>query len=279
MRSLEYLRPASLGELLAMMRQHGPAARLLAGGTDLLVRARKERDFTGGPLVVIDLKRVAELRSDVIEFDRHVRIGARAVMTDVIADARIVEHFPALIEAAMVVGSVQIRNRATIAGNLCNASPAADTAPALLAYRACLNLVSEAGLRQLPIDDFFAGAGRTVLAPGEIVESIDLPLPTEPTGGAFARLTRRHGVDLAIVNLCCVVRESGDMRMAFGAVGPRPFVVTSRQDVALDDVLKHASPISDLRASKEYRMAMLPILARRAFNRAVASMREAARRA
>lgn len=279
MRSLEYLRPVSLGELLAMMRQHGPAARLLAGGTDLLVRARKERGFTGWPLVVIDLKRVAELRSDVAEIDGHVRIGARAVMTDVIADARIIEHFPALIEAAMVVGSVQIRNRATIAGNLCNASPAADTAPALLAYRARLNLVSEAGLRQLPIDDFFAGAGRTMLAPGEIVESIDLPLPTEPTGGAFARLTRRHGVDLAIVNLCCVVRESGDMRMAFGAVGPRPFVVTSRQDARLDDVLKLATPISDLRASKEYRMAMLPILARRAFNRAVTRMREAARRA
>ena len=106
--------------------------------------------------------------------------------------------------------------------------------------------------------------GRTVLAPGELVESIDLPLPIERTGGAFGRLTRRHGVDLAIVSVCCVVRESGEVRFAFGAVGPRPFVVTSRLDAPLDDVWTHASPISDLRANADYRLAMLPVLARRA---------------
>ena len=119
---------------------------------------------------------------------------------------------------------MQIRNRATLAGNICNASPAADTAPALLAYGA-----RESHQRKrrgsVPLDEFFTGPGRTVLAPGEIVESIDLPLPTERTGGAFGRLTRRHGVDLAIVSVCCVARESGDVRFAFGAVGPRPFVV------------------------------------------------------
>ena len=103
----------------------------------------------------------------------------------------------------------------------------------------------------MPLDEFFAGPGRTVLAPGEIVESIDLPLPTERTGGAFERLTRRHGVDLAIVNLCCVVRESGDVRFAFGAVGPRPFVVASRRRCA---ARRRAgvtrSPISDLRGER-----------------------------
>jgi carbon-monoxide dehydrogenase medium subunit len=243
------------------MRVHGPGARLLAGGTDLLVRAKKGFEL---PSVVIDLKRVAELRDDITGYDGGIRIGARAVMTDVIDNKWLREHFPALIEAAMAVGSVQIRNRATVAGNLCNASPAADTAPALLAYGARLNLVSESGKRHVPLDDFFAGPGRTVLAPGEIVESIDVQLPTEHTGSAFERLTRRHGVDLAIVNLCCVVRESGDARFAFGAVGPRPFVVSSRTDAPLDDVLAHARPISDLRASDEYRTAMLPVLARRA---------------
>ena len=116
----------------------------------------------------------------------------------------------------------------------------------------------------MPLDDFFAGPGRTVLAPGEIVESIDLRLPTERTGGAFERITRRRGVDLAIVNLCCVVRQSGDVRFAFGAVGPRPFVVASRLDAPLEDVLKQARPISDLRANADYRLAMLPILAQRA---------------
>jgi len=272
---LQYLRPVSLDELLTLLRTHGAGARLLAGGTDLLVRVRKGPAFAqgfgeagGSPAVLIDLKWVAELRADVTERDGRLRIGARAVMTDVIGHRQVREYFPALVEAAQVVGSVQIRNRATLAGNLCNASPAADTAPALLAYGASLNLAGASGSRQMLLDEFFAGPGRTVLAPGEIVTSIDLPLPTERTGGAFGRLTRRRGVDLAIVNLCCVVRESGDVRFAFGAVGPRPFVVASREDAPLDDVIAHARVISDLRAGADYRLAMLPVLARRALNAA-----------
>jgi carbon-monoxide dehydrogenase medium subunit len=169
---------------------------------------------------------------------------------------------------------VQIRNRATLAGNLCNASPAADTAPPLLAHGAILNLVSGSGSRQVPLNEFFIGPGRTALAPGEIVESIDLPLPTVPTGGAFGRLTRRHGVDLAIVSVCCVARESGEMRVAFGAVGPRPFVATTRLDAPLDDLVKNASPISDLRASAGYRQAMLAVIARRTLNTAKMRLEE-----
>jgi len=268
-----YLRPESLDELFAMLQTHGQDARLLAGGTDLLVRLRKGLEW---PAVILDLKRVAELRADIAEVDGWVRIGARAVMTDVIEDRRIRQYFPALVDAARTVGSVQIRNRATLAGNLCNASPAADTAPVLLAHRASLNLVSAGRTRQMPLDDFFTGPGRTVLAPGELVASIDLPLPVTRTGGAFGRLTRRHGVDLAIVCVCCVVRETGEARFAFGAVGPRPFVVTSRLDAPLDDVWTHARPISDVRANADYRLAMLPVLTRRALREAVGRMREAA---
>lgn len=285
MKSFEYLRPESLAELFALMHTHGPRARLLAGGTDLLVRMKKGPAFAYGfgeagdqPVAVIDLKRVTELRSDVADIDGRLRIGARAVMTDLVENKSLREHFPALVEAAIVVGSVQIRNRATLAGNLCNASPAADTAPALLAYGAHLNLISAGRSRRMPLDAFFAGPGRTVMAPGEIVESIDLLLPGERTGAAFSRLTRRHGVDLAIVSLCCVIRESGDVRFACGAVGPRPFVVATRHDAALDEVLKSASPISDLRASAEYRTAMLPVLARRAMDAAKARLAEARER-
>jgi carbon-monoxide dehydrogenase medium subunit len=263
--SFEYLRPESLSELLHLLREHGTRARVLAGGTDLVVRIKKGLEL---PPVVVDLKRVAELRADVIEADGDVRIGARAVMTDVIEHQSIRRYFPAIADAARVVGSVQIRNRATLAGNVCNASPAADTAPALLAYGAYVTLRSADGPRRIPLDNFFTGPGRTTLATGEIIESIDLPLPVEHTGAAFVRLTRRHGVDLAIVSVCCVIRESGDVRFAFGAVGPRPFVVTGRNDSSLDEVVAHASPISDLRASDEYRIAMLPVLARRAFKTA-----------
>lgn len=276
MKSFEYARPESLHELFALMRAHGANARLLSGGTDLLVRVKKGDEC---PPAIIDLKRVTELRDDITTFDGGIRIGARVVMTDVMAHPTVQQHFPALVEAAAVVGSVQIRNRATLAGNLCNASPAADTAPALLAYAARVNLVSATGQRPLPLDEFFAGPGRTVLAPGEIVESIDVPLPTGRTGSAFKRLARRRGVDLAIVNLCCVVLESGEARFAFGAVGPRPFLVAARQDAPIEDALTRASPISDLRASDEYRAAMLRVLARRALKTAVERMRIAGDRA
>lgn len=270
---LLYLRPESLGDLLSLLEQHGRRARLLAGGTDLLVRLKKGHDL---PAAVIDLKRVPELRSDITEAGGALRIGARAVMTDLVQHARLRTLFPALIEAALVVGSVQIRNRATVAGNLCNASPAADTATPLLAYGAQLNLISAGGSRRLSLDDFFSGPGRTTLAAGEIVASIDLPLTGGRTRSAFTRLTRRHGVDLAIVNACCVVRESGDARFAFGAVGPRPFVVETRDDAGLDEIVRRASPISDLRASEEYRAAMVPILARRALQTAKKRLSSAA---
>jgi len=266
-KSFEYVRPESLDELLALMSVHGANARLLAGGTDLVVGLRNGRR---SPQVVIDLKRVAALRCDVVSTNTGLRIGARTVMTDVVVDEEIRHHFPALVEAALVVGSVQIRNRATVAGNICNASPAADTAPALLAYGARVNVIGTGGSRTLRLEEFFAGPGRTVLARGEIVESIDLPHPPPKSGAAFVRLTRRRGDDLAIISLCCLAHASGEVRFAVGAMGPRPFLVRGDSaDTALQRLLTSAAPISDLRASDEYRSAMLPILARRALNIAV----------
>jgi carbon-monoxide dehydrogenase medium subunit len=195
-------------------------------------------------------------------------------------------HFPALVEAARVVGSVQIRNRATLAGNICNASPAADTAPPLLIFEAVVNLFSKAGRRAVPIAEFLTGPGRTVLERGEIVESIDLPLPPRPSGAAFGRVTRRYGVDLATINLCCLVTASGQARLAYGAAGPRPFLVRDESgvltnpdgdpgawDPVLRRLLEQASPISDVRSSRDYRQAMLLVMSRRALRAAIERMR------
>src|SRR6185436_8508297 len=137
------------------------------------------------PAIVVDLKRVAALSAEIVDVEGAVRIGARVVMTDLIEDGRIQRHFPALVESAKVVGSVQIRNRATLAGNICNASPAADTVPALLVSSARVNIVSAALSRQVPLADFFVGPGQTVLERGELVASVDLPAPDGPTGAAF----------------------------------------------------------------------------------------------
>lgn len=291
MKPIEYVRPQSLEELFGLLSAHGSNARLLAGGTDVVVRLRKPsasaqtRDESSSrPLVVIDLKRIAALRSDVTAIPSGIRIGARAVMTDLIDNSTIQHRFPALRDAALVVGSVQIRNRATLAGNICNASPAADTAPALLAYGGRANVIGASGSRQLALEEFFAGPGRTTLCSGEIVESIDLPLPSSNSGASFQRLTRRHGVDLAIVSVCCVAAP-GSVRFGLGAVGPRPLFVHDDTGILTDDastaernetlrrLLAEASPISDLRARDDYRSAMLGVLARRALDAATRRMR------
>lgn len=278
MRTFAYARPETLVEALELLDEHGPSARMLSGGTDLLVEIRFG---DAEPTMVIDLKRVAELSSEIVADPTLVRIGASAVLTDVIEHAGVRSSFPALIEAASVVGSVQIRNRATLAGNICNASPAADTAPALLVYGAKVNIVDGTDQRAVELADFFVGPGRTALEQGEIVSSIDLPIPDSPVGAAFGRMTRRSGVDLATINLCCLIAASGETRIAFGAVGPTPFMVTDEtgvladpnaadtdRDRVLTEMLSHARPISDVRGSREYREAMLRVLSRRALQSA-----------
>ncbi len=250
MKPFDYVRPETLDEVFGLLHEHGSGARLLAGGTDAMVRLRSGRSPAR---IVIDLKHVSTLSADITDMGTHLRIGARVVMRDLIADERIRRYFPALVEAAGVVGSVQIRNRATLAGNICNASPAADTAPVLLAFGAGVNLVSASGSRSVALSDFFLGPGRTVIAPGEIVSSVDLGWSeTSPTGSAFGRITRRYGVDLATVSVCCVVTKSGERRFAYGAVAPTPILAVGQ-----------ASPISDVRGSREYREAMLQVLSRR----------------
>jgi CO/xanthine dehydrogenase FAD-binding subunit len=281
LRPFRYHRPDNLSDILALLAEHGSDAYLLAGGTDLIVRLRQGRTAR----IVIDVKRAAGLTSRIAEAGGCLRVGALTVMTQLMRDPLVNRHFPALVEAASVVGSVQIRNRATLAGNICNASPAADTAPPLLVYGAVANLRSEARSRAVPVADFFTGPGRTVLERGEIVESIDLPLPPRRGAAVFGRITRRRGVDLATINLCCHVDESGSAQFAYGAVGPRPFLVYDRtgalarhsssdaeRDAAIEALVAHASPISDVRGSREYRLAMLKVMTRRTLETALSRM-------
>jgi carbon-monoxide dehydrogenase medium subunit len=177
---------------------------------------------------------------------------------------------------------VQIRNRATLAGNICNASPAADTAPALLVYGALANIAGPDGERRVPVSDFFTGPGQTVQQRGEMVVSIDLPIPQEKTGAAFARLTRRRGVDLATVSTACRVTASGRVSFAYGAAAPRPILGADEsrrladpeldpreRDALLARLIAQTSPISDLRGSREYRQAMLLVMSRRSLEKAL----------
>ncbi len=285
MRTFSYARPTSIADAVALLAEHGPDARLLAGGTDLIIRLR---DGSVRPSVVVDLKRIPELDPAIREVDGRLVIGATTVMSQIAADERIGRRFTALAEAAAVVGSVQIRNRATLAGNLCNASPAADTAPALLTYDAEVVAAGPDGSRRIPIDELFVRSGVTTLRQGELVTSIELPLTSPPVGSAHVRRTRRRGHDLASVTLACAVDAGGGTRLAYGSVGPRPVLVVDGSGVLadptaaelaraaiLEQMFVDASPSPrSMRASPDYRLAMLRVLGWRALASAIARLRD-----
>jgi CO/xanthine dehydrogenase FAD-binding subunit len=277
MRTFSYERPTTLTEAFDLLVAHGRAARPLVGGTDLIIRLR---DGTIQPAVVVDLKRIDELSPGILAGGGWLRIGATTSMTEIAADERIRRDFIALAEAAAVVGSVQIRNRASLGGNICNASPAADTATPLLAYEAVVVVASRAGMRRIPIDDFFVRSGQTTLGQGELVTAIELPLPADRTGSTHLRRTRRRGHDLAAITMTCVVDRAGVTRVAYGSVGPRPVVEvdetgtladrgadTGARDAIFERMFEGASPSPrSMRSGPEYRLAMLRVLGRRALD-------------
>jgi CO/xanthine dehydrogenase FAD-binding subunit len=275
MRPFAYERPTRLDDAVALLAEHGPNARLLAGGTDLIIRLR---DGTMRPKVVVDVKRIAELDDGIREVDGRLRFGGLTTMTDIAADERVRRDYAALAESALFVGSVQIRNRATLVGNMCNASPAADTAPALLVYGARIVATGRNGSRRISLDDFFVRSGVTTLEPGELVTAVELPVPHGPRGSVHQRRTRRRGHDLASVTLACAISSDGVTRLAYGSVGPRPVLVVDdsglladrvapdvEKTALLDRLFADASPSpNSMRASPEYRRAMLRVHALRA---------------
>jgi CO/xanthine dehydrogenase FAD-binding subunit len=286
MRAFEYERPTRLADAVALLAEHGPDARPLAGGTDLIIRLR---DGSIRPRVVVDVKGIAELDGEIREEDGYLRFGAWTTMTDIAADERVRRDYLALVEAALFVGSVQIRNRATLAGNMCNASPAADTAPALLVYGARVVVTGTDGTRRIALDDFFVRSGVTTLARGELVQAIELPQPSAPRGSVHLRRTRRRGHDLASVTLACAVSVDGNTHLAYGSVGPRPVLVVDDTGLLadpaapapdkarlLDTLFGGASPSpGSMRASPEYRMAMLRVLGLRGVATAIDRLKRA----
>ncbi|HJW23106.1 MAG TPA: FAD binding domain-containing protein [Candidatus Limnocylindrales bacterium] len=275
MQPFTYARPTSLAEAVGLLDRHGASARLLAGGTDLIIRLR---DGSLEASVVIDLKHVAELQPVIRERDDGwLVIPATSVMTEVMAHPRIRRDYEALAEAAAVVGSVQIRNRATLGGNICNASPAADTAPPLLVYGAVVVVAGPTGTRRLPLDQFFVRSGVTTLGRGELVTAIELPPASLRRGAVHLRRSRRRGHDLASVTLSCAVDERDVTRLAYGSVGPRPVLAVDETGVladpdapddarlpVLEAMLDEARPSpTSMRAGPDYRLAMLRVLALR----------------
>jgi CO/xanthine dehydrogenase FAD-binding subunit len=286
MQPFKYVRPQTVDEAVALLAEHGDDAELLAGGTDLIIELR---NHWKQPKVIIDLKRIDELAPAIVDKEGFLVISASTVMADIVANEQVRRFFPALAEAADVVGSIQIRNRATLAANICNGSPAADTAPPLLVYGAEIVIAGTEGRRRMPIDDFIVGRGEVALGDAELVTAIELPIPSPPIGSAFTRMTRRRGTDLASITLCCGVDSGGTTRMAYGSVGPRALLVLEESGTLadpaatdeekaphLDRMFVDASPSpTSMRAGPDYRLAMLPVLGARALKTAIQRLADA----
>jgi carbon-monoxide dehydrogenase medium subunit len=281
-KEFEYLEPTSIQQALEWLNTYRGQARVLAGGTDLYLRLRKGVFL---PDYVIDLKRVPRLDYITPNRDGGVQIGPTTLQDEVARSSLMQQLYPALAEAASWVGAVQTRNRATVVGNLCNASPAADTAPALLSYGAQVKLASLQGERTLPLDEFFVGPGRTALQDNELVAEIILPAPVAHTGAAFFRRTRT-AMDIAVVCGAAMVQFANgtcqDARIGLGAVGPTPMRATraeaalrgqSLTDQLVDEASRIASeearPIDDVRSTGEYRREMVRVLTRRGLRQAM----------
>ncbi|MEM3432557.1 MAG: xanthine dehydrogenase family protein subunit M [Candidatus Methanomethyliaceae archaeon] len=264
--SFEYYAPVSVAEVVNLLSVFGEESRLLAGGTDLLPQMRMGKQL---PKVIIDLRKLGELRY-VKEESSLIRIGACTTLTEVANTRCVQSRLPVLVEAINQLGCIEIRNRATIGGNLCNASPAADTAPALLVLDAHVKLVGLEGERVVPLSEFFLGPGKTIMRRSELMTEVIVPVKEKK--GGFLKLGRRHGFTLSLISVSASVQiQDGvfrDVRVAMGAIAPTP--VRCQQVEAIlegekvsEEVIERAAlaakeevnPSRETGKSREYRRA------------------------
>jgi len=275
---MDYRSPASVKEAVDLLATHNGAAYVLAGGTDLLVKLRA--GFVA-PKVVVDLKAIPQLRR--IESDAGgFRIGAATSCAEAGEHAALAAAWPGVVEALHLIGSTQIQGRATPGGNLCNASPAADSVPAMIAAGAVCEVAGPDGEREVPVEKIVTSPGRTSLAPGEFVVAFRLPKPRGHSADAYLRLIPRTEMDIAVVGVgvALTLDEKGictHARVGLGAVAPTPLLVadgakaligTRVDGKALDALAAAASaackPIDDKRGTVAYRIKVAGVLARRA---------------
>ncbi len=282
----EYVKPEQLGEVLNLLsRNANGSVRIYAGGTDI-IRKMKLR-LIPSPELLIDLKGMKDMDYIARDDSGGLRIGPLATIAEVAHSEDVRHSFPGLAMAAGSIASVQIQNRGTIAGNICNAVPSADSAPALLCLGAELLCASIDGERRLGIEDFFAGPSETVLKAGELLREIQVPPMPEGSRGAYLKLSTRSRMDLAVVGVAVNLgTEKGvlkDVKIGLGAVAPTPIRARAAEEMLdgekvsdhlIDEAAKRAGaeskPISDHRGSAEYRRMMVEVLVKRAIRRLLA---------
>lgn len=270
----DYAKPLVLEEALSALSQNEGGTYILAGGTDLLIALRHN---------LIDVKHIIDIKSipelDVFEFvaGKGLEIGANVVCNTLIESEIVKEKYTALHDAAAVLATYPLRNRATLVGNICNGSPGADLPPALLIYDAEVKIASSEGERTIPLHEFFTGVKKTQLADNEIVVSVFLPDPgSEKDRSCYNRQTRLKGHDLSTVGVACRINQDGKAAIGINAVAVTPLRLTALEsdlnekgiteesiDWAAEEIQNHIKPISDVRSSKEYRLHMAGVLLKR----------------
>jgi aerobic carbon-monoxide dehydrogenase medium subunit len=276
----DFYQPATLREASRLVKENGPGGRFLAGGTDLVI-AMKEKGLV--PKYIVDLKHVPGLSGLREHSDGSITLGALTTMYEIETSPLIKKKFHFLAQSAAEVGSIQIRNRATIGGNMSNATPSADTAPALIALNASAKISGAAGERSISLEEFFKGPGQTVMSADEILTEISIPKTGPRLVGEYIKFSPREMMDLAYVGVAVAYnlgeqdKKCEGVRIVLGAVAPTP-VRARRAEAALEGQIlsealaekagqiaaEESKPISDVRSSADYRRAMVGVMATRA---------------
>lgn len=277
----EYVKPRDLEEALHVFSLYREKARALAGGTDLLVHLK---EGIARPEIVVDVKALEEL-SGLSAAGDTLRIGARVTFSELIESPLVKSRCPLLREASLTVASTGVRNRATLAGNICSAVPSADSAPVLALYDATVKLRSVKGERSVPLRDWFTGPKTTARLPEELVTAVELRLPEKKHGGSYMKLSRYDGEDLAQGGIAALAFQDNTYRVAFCALGPKPSRCPATEAAlngaklgektlarAREALLAEISPITDIRSSREYRSHMAGVMLGRALETAVARL-------
>jgi carbon-monoxide dehydrogenase medium subunit len=280
---IDYAAPTSLDDAVALFRKHGDNARALAGGTDLLVQMKDGRRHNG---FVVDIKKIPQLTA--IEWDpvKGLTLGAAAPCYKIAANNDVQEHYAGLHDVVEMIGGTPIQGRASVGGNLCNASPSADSIPILIAYGGIAHVVGPSGVRHIPVEEFCLAPGKNALAANEFLSSIHLPPPDPHSGARYLRFIPRNEMDIAVVGAGVNVVLDGDIfasaRIALAAVAPTPLFVEAAgaalvgHSVSAATIAKAAqaaadaaSPIDDMRGTAKYRKHLCAVMTRRALEDAV----------
>ncbi len=289
MQAFTYVSPKTIGEAAAILATEGDNAKILSGGTDIIVQLREGRRQAK---VVVDVKAIPELNSLSFDAQKGLTVGSAVPCHKIYGDAAIAKAYPGLMDSVTLIGGTAIQGRATLGGNVCTASPAGDSLPSLIALGAVCVVMGKSVTKEIPVEKMFAGPGKTVLQPGELLVAFRIPAPKPNSGAAYLRFIPRNEMDIAVVGVGVSVELDASKtkfvaaRISLGAVAPTPLLVIEAGAALVGQTVGDATinqaaelakaaarPISDMRGSAEQRKHLTAVMTRRALEIAIARAR------